>query len=75
MSISVQPNVNVLNGSLASGFNDGRPTGNNELIPSIPYNTIQKPTFDVDEDAPPFGNAYNGVTYWGSPQGLSLIHI
>ena len=69
MSISVQPNVNVLNGSLASGFNNGRPTGDNERIKSIPNNALQKPTFDVAEDAPPFGNAFNGVTYWGSPLG------
>ena len=64
MSISIQPTVNVLNGSLACAFNDGRPTGSNELIPSIPGNALENPTFDVVE-SPPFGNAFNGVVYFG----------
>ena len=63
MSISIQPTVNVLNGSLACAFNDGRPTGSNELISSIPGNALENPTFDVAE-SPPFGNAYNGVVYF-----------
>jgi len=63
MSISIQPTVNVLNGSLACAFNDGRPTGSNELIPSIPGNALENPTFDVVE-SPPFGNTWNGVVYF-----------
>ncbi len=63
MSITTQPTVNVLNGSLACAFNNGRPTGSNELIPSIPGNALDNPTFDVAA-SPPFGNAYNGVVYF-----------
>jgi len=63
MSITTQPAVNVLNGSLACAFNNGRPTGSNELIPSIPGNALDNPTFDVVA-SPPFGNAYNGVVYF-----------
>jgi hypothetical protein len=64
MSITTQPTVNVLNGSLACAFNDGRPTGSNELVPSIVGNALFTPTWDVPESAPPFGNSYNGVLYF-----------
>jgi|TARA_R100000479_G_scaffold175218_2_gene125688 hypothetical protein len=64
MSITTQPTVNVLNGSLACAFNNGRPTGSNELTPSVPGNALENPTFDVAE-TPPFGNAFNGVVYFG----------
>jgi len=63
MSITTQPTVNVLNGSLACAFNDGRPTGSNELIPSIPGNALENPTFDVVE-SPPFGVSFNGALYF-----------
>ena len=64
MSITTQPTVNVLNGSLACAFNDGRPTGSNELIPSIPGNALFTPNWDVAESAPPFGNSFNGHLYF-----------
>jgi len=65
MSITTQPTVNVLNGSLACAFNNGRPTGSNELIPSIPGNALQNPTFDVAESAPPTYDSFAGVVYFG----------
>ena len=66
MSLSQQPFVNVLNGSLASAFGDGRPTGDNELIKSIPGNAIMKPTMNFPEANPPFGEAYNGIRDFGT---------
>ena len=68
MSITTQPTVNVLNGSLACAFNDGRPTGSNELIPSIPGNALENPTFDVVE-SPPFGVSFNGALYFDGNWG------
>jgi hypothetical protein len=64
MSITTQPTVNVLNGSLACAFNNGRPTGSNELVPSIVGNALENPTFDVEE-TPPFGGSFAGVVYFG----------
>jgi len=64
MSIGSQPQVNVLNGTIGSAFVDGLPAGDNRLIPSIPGNALVNPTFDVVE-TPVFGNAYNGVVYFG----------
>ena len=67
MSITTQPTVNVLNGSLACAFNNGRPTGSNELTPSVPGNALAHPTMDV-ADSPPFGSEFAGETYfddWG----------
>ena len=63
MSIASQAHVNVLNGTIGSAFVDGRPAGDNRLIPSIPGNALDNSTFDVAE-SPPFGNAYNGVVYF-----------
>ena len=63
MSIASQAHVNVLNGTIGSAFVDGRPAGDNRLIPSIPGNALDNPTFDVAE-SPPFGNAFNGVVYF-----------
>lgn len=64
MSISSQAHVNVLRGTLGSAFVNGRPGGDNELVPSIPGNALENPTFDVEE-TPPFGNSYAGVVYFG----------
>lgn len=64
MSIGSQAHVNVLNGTIGSAFVDGLPAGDNRLIPSIPGNALENPTFDVSAD-PPFGNAFNGITYFG----------
>lgn len=66
MSIASQANVNVLNGSLACAFSDGKPTGDNELIKSIPGNAIMKPTFNFPDLEPPFGECFNGVRYFGT---------
>lgn len=66
MSIASQANVNVLNGSLACAFSDGKPSGDNELIKSIPGNAIMKPTMDFPEAAPPFGEAFNGSKRFGT---------
>ncbi|MDG1797024.1 MAG: hypothetical protein P8H35_00490 [Flavobacteriales bacterium] len=63
MSIASQAHVNVLNGTIGSAFVDGRPAGDNRLIPSIPGNALDNPTFDV-VTSPPFGNAFNGVVYF-----------
>lgn len=64
MSIASQAHVNVLRGTLGSAFVDGKPGGDNELIPSIPGNALENATFDVEE-TPPFGNSYAGVVYFG----------
>ena len=67
MGLTTQASINILNGSLAAAWNNGRPGGSNRLIPSIPGNALENPTFDVAE-SPPFGNAFNGVVYfnkWG----------
>ena len=66
MSITTQVSPNILNGILAAGWNGlkGKPGGDNRLIPSIPGNALDNPTFDVAE-SPPFGNAFNGVVYFG----------
>jgi hypothetical protein len=64
MSIASQANINLLNGGLASAWSNGKPNGNNELVPSIVGNALENPTFDV-VTSPPFGNAYNGVVYFG----------
>ena len=65
MSITTQPTVNVLNGSLACAFNDGRPTGSNELVPSIVGNFLKNPTFNVAESAPPVYDSFAGDIYFG----------
>jgi hypothetical protein len=64
MGLTTQASINILNGSLAAAWNNGRPGGSNRLIPSIPGNALENPTFDV-VTSPPFGNAYNGVVYFG----------
>ena len=64
MSLGSQAHVNVLNGTIGSAFVDGLPAGDNRLIPSIPGNALVNPTFDVSA-SPPFGNAFNGVVYFG----------
>ena len=64
MSIASQANVNVLNGSLACAFSGGKPSGDNELIKSIPSNALYAATLDV-RDSPPFGSAFAGETeFW-----------
>jgi hypothetical protein len=68
MSIASQAHVNVLNGTVGSAFVDGRPAGDNGLIPSIPGNALLNPTFNVAESAPPTYNEFNGSLYfnkWG----------
>ena len=76
MSITTQPTVNVLNGSLACAFNNGRPTGSNELIPSIPGNALANPTFDVAVSNPPTYSAFNGNRFFNdwSTYGQLFIH-
>ena len=66
MGITTQASVNLLNGNLASAWNYGKPGGSNRLIPSIPGNALFKPTWNATEDAPPFYETYNGVTYFGN---------
>jgi hypothetical protein len=67
MSITTQVSPNILNGTLAAGWDGsrGRPTGNNELIPSIPGNALENPTFNVAESAPPVYDSFSGVLYFG----------
>ena len=66
MSITTQVNPNILNGTLAAGWDGirGRPTGENELIPSIPGNALLNPTFDVAESNPIVYDGYNGSLYF-----------
>lgn len=58
--------VDVLDGSLASAWSalDGNTAGSPYLPPSVPGNALENATFDVAE-SPPFGNAFNGVVYFG----------
>lgn len=65
MSIASQAHVNVLNGTLGSAFVDGRPAGDNELIPNIPGNALANPTFNVAESAPPVYDSFAGDIYFG----------
>ena len=64
MSIASQANINLLNGGLASAWSNGKPNGNNELVPSIVGNALFAPTWDVPEATPPFGNTFNGIMYF-----------
>ena len=65
MSIASQANINLLNGGLASAWSNGKPNGNNELVPSIVGNALQNPTFNVAESAPPVYDSFAGVVYFG----------
>lgn len=69
MSLTQQPQVNVLNGGLGQAWNNGKPAGDNELIPSIPDNALDNPTFDVSESSAPNGATFNGVVEWGGKWG------
>jgi hypothetical protein len=62
MSLTTQSTVNVLNGSSACAFNDGRPTGDNELPSASPRNNIDFPTcnYAVVAAGIPYGVGDNG---------------
>lgn len=76
MGITTQASVNILNGNLASAWNDGRPGGSNRLVSSIPGNALVNPTFDVAEANPPTYSAFNGVRYFNnwSTYGQLFVH-
>lgn len=73
MSIASQANVNVLNGSQACAFSGGKPSGDNELIKSIPGNALYAATMDVRE-YPPFGSAFAGSREFWSWGQLSQLY-
>jgi hypothetical protein len=64
MSLTTQANVNVLNGKLACAFNNGRPSGDNEL-PNIANNALALPMFQ-EEESPPYGGDFPGDALFGS---------
>ena len=74
MGLTTQASINILNGSLAAAWNDGRPGGSNRLIPSIPGNALEHPTLDVAESNPPFGSQFAGVTYFDDWGQLSQLY-
>ena len=76
MSITQQVNPNVLNGTLAAGWNGkgGKPTGDNELISSIPGNALYAPTMDV-KDSAPYGADFAGERYWWNWGQLSQLYV
>lgn len=74
MSIASQANVNVLNGSSACAFDSGKPSGDNELIKSIPGNHLYAPTMDV-KDVAPFGAQFAGIPYWWCWGQLSQLYV
>ena len=76
MSIASQANINLLNGGLASAWSNGKPAGNNNLVPSIVGNALANPTFDVAVANPPTYSAFNGAKYFNdwSTYGQLFIH-
>ena len=75
MGLTTQASINILNGSLAAAWNDGRPGGSNRLIPSIPGNALLNPTFDVAEANPPTGEAFNGDLYFDNWRHFGQLFI
>ena len=73
MSIASQANINLLNGGLASAWSNGKPNGNNELVPSVVGNVLEHPTYDV-ADTPPMGSQFAGVTYFDDWGQLSQLY-
>jgi|TARA_R100000482_G_scaffold120571_1_gene65954 hypothetical protein len=74
MSIASQANINLLNGGLASAWSNGKPNGNNELVPSVVGNALEHPTLDVAESNPPFGSQFAGITYFDDWGQLSQLY-
>ena len=73
MSISAQANVNVLNGSLACAFTNGRVTGNNELPQTVTGNALFASDWKVGDETLPFGAEYAAERHlwdWGQASQL-----